>query len=118
MLIRQSVTPAPPVAKPSEPASAAPPAAPRRSIPLGLIIALNVVLLLAIALVLYFVFRPAPPDVTPGGPAPAVPTSVPAVKTPSVPSAPAVGRPASRTRRPSSRDRWPAPLTVSGAGTR
>ena len=93
MLIRQSATPPPPVAKPAAPAPAASPTEPRRSIPLGLIIALNVVLLLAIALVLYFVFRPAPPNVTPGGAAPAVPTAAPAVQAPAVPSAPAVKAP-------------------------
>jgi hypothetical protein len=93
MLIRQSVTPAAPVAKPAAPTPAAPPAEPRRSIPLGLIIALNVVLVLAIALVLYFVFRPASPNVTPGGPAPAAPTGAPSVQTPAVPAAPAVKAP-------------------------
>ena len=61
----------------------------------GLLIALNVVLLLAIALVLYFVFRPAPPDVTPGDPLPAVPNAsavpnAPKVTAPAAPSIPAV----------------------------
>jgi hypothetical protein len=93
MLIRQSATPAPPVAKPAAPTPPAVPAETRRSIPLGLIIALNVVLVLAIVLVLYFVFRPAPPNVTPGGAVPAVSTGAPAVQTPAVPSAPAVKAP-------------------------
>jgi hypothetical protein len=98
MLIRQSETPAPPAAKASQPAPSAPPVQPKRAIPLGLIIALNVVLVLAIALVLYFVFRPAPPGAEAGGPLPAAanasavkPPAVttPAVKPPTVPAVPA-----------------------------
>jgi hypothetical protein len=54
-----------------------------------LIISLNVVLVLAIALVLYFVFRPAPPTAEPGGPVPD-PASVkaPTATVPAVPKAP------------------------------
>jgi len=53
------------------------------------------VLVLAIALVLYFVFRPAPPDVTAGDPLPAVSKALtvpnaPKVTAPSAPSIPAV----------------------------
>ena len=73
MLIRQSATPAPPAAQAPAQGSAAPAAKPKRSVPLGLIIALNIVLVLAIALVLYFVFRPSPPNAESGGP---LPTSV------------------------------------------
>lgn len=93
MLIRQSETPSPPAPKSSQPTPSAPTPQAKRHIPLGLIIALNVVLVLAIALVLYFVFRPAPPNVTPGGAVPAVSTGAPAVQTPAVPSAPAVKAP-------------------------
>ena len=88
MLIRQAVTPAPPAAK-ADPAPVVQPIARKRTVPLGLLIALNVVLVLAIALVLYFVFRPAPPDVTPGDPLPAA-SNV----TPTVPNAPKVTAPA------------------------
>ena len=66
MLIRQSVTPPPPAAKPAAPATPAKPAT-KRTIPLGLIIALNVVLLLAVVLVLYFVLRPTPQAATQEG---------------------------------------------------
>jgi hypothetical protein len=88
MLIRQSETPAPPAPKSAAPAAPTQAATPRRPVPLGLIIALNVVLVLAIALVLYFVFRPAPPNVEPGGPLPAS-AKAPAVKAPTVPTVPA-----------------------------
>jgi len=71
----------------------------KRSIPLGLVIALNVVLVLAIALVLYFMFRPAPPNAEAGGQLPAA-ANAPAVKTPAVtppavkaPTVPAVPKP-------------------------
>jgi hypothetical protein len=89
MLIRP-VTPPPPVAKPAESKAAQAPQA-RRSLPLGLIIALNVVLVLALALVLYFVFRPAPPAATQETPAPTLPPGA-AVKAPAVPT-PAVPKP-------------------------
>jgi hypothetical protein len=92
MLIRQSATPPPAAPKAAAPAPSQPAPA-RRSIPLGLLIALNVVLVLAIALVAYFVLRPAPPTAVPGGGVPAVPTS-PAVQAPAVPKAPAVQTPA------------------------
>lgn len=69
-------------APPPPPAPAAKPAANERQgktsekrLPLGLIIALNVIAILAIALVLYFVLRPAPTEVsspTPSSDAPAV----------------------------------------------
>ena len=80
-LIRESSTPAPelPGSKPAP--VAAPPK--KRSIPLGLIIALNVVLVLAIVLILYFVFRPTPPSATEGE-APAVPAGVKAPAAPKV----------------------------------
>ena len=90
MLIRQSETPAPPAVKPPAQAPAAQSATPKRTVPLGLIIALNVVLVLAIALVLYFVFRPAPPNAEEGGPLPgsakAPAVKAPAVKAPAVPT--------------------------------
>ncbi len=83
-LIRESSTPAPELPG-SKPAKVAPPPK-KRSIPLGLIIALNVVLVLAIVLILYFVFRPTPPAATPGEGA-ALPAGVkaPAVPKPTVP---------------------------------
>ena len=87
MLIRQSATPAPPAPKAAAPARVVDPTTPKRSVPLGLLIALNVVLVLAIALVLYFVFRPAPPNAAPGTPLPAAP-SAPSVQAPAVPAAP------------------------------
>jgi hypothetical protein len=55
--------------------------APARSFPLGLIIALNVVLMLAIALVLFFVLRPSPhqpPAVSPASTPPAASSAAPA----------------------------------------
>jgi hypothetical protein len=91
MLIRHSETPAPPAPKATQPAPPAAPAPAKRQIPLGLIIALNVVLVLAIALVLYFVFRPAPPNAAAGGPLPAGATP-PAVTAPAV-TAPTVTPP-------------------------
>ena len=103
MLIRQSETPSPPAPKTSQPAPSAPAAPTKRHIPLGLIIALNVVLVLAIALVLYFVFRPAPPNAAAGGPLPtgaAPAVTAPAVTAPTVtppsvkaPTVPAVPKP-------------------------
>ena len=87
-LIQQSVTPAPVVATSAKPSTL--PAERKRSIPLGLIVALNVVLLLAIALVLYFVFRPATPAALPGEGVPAA-ASIPGA---SVPAAPAIPKPA------------------------
>jgi hypothetical protein len=99
MLIRQSETPAPPAPKAAQVGAPAPPVAAKRSIPLGLVIALNVVLVLAIALVLYFMFRPAPPNAEAGGQLPAA-ANAPAVKTPAVtppavkaPTVPAVPKP-------------------------
>ena len=93
MLIRQSETPAPPAPKASQPTPSTPPVQAKRALPLGLIIALNVVLVLAIALVLYFVFRPAPPNAEAGGPLPAAAktpaVTPPAVRAPVVPSVPA-----------------------------
>jgi hypothetical protein len=94
-LIRQSTTPAPPAVKPPAQSPAAQSATPKRTVPLGLIIALNVVLVLAIALVLYFVFRPAPPNAEAGGPLPASPNA-PAVKAPTV-QAPAIKAPPTPT---------------------
>jgi hypothetical protein len=91
-MIRQSATPAPPVPEPAAPRGAA--LKPRRQLPLGLIIALNAVLLLAIALVLFFVFRPKPPAATPGSlPAGAKVPGAPTVTAPTV-TAPAVTAPA------------------------
>jgi len=91
MLIRQSETPLPPAPKSSQAAPSAPTHRAKRHIPLGLIIALNVVLVLAIALVLYFVFRPAPPNAAAvGGSLP--PGGTPAVTAPAV-TAPAVTAP-------------------------
>ena len=90
MLIRQSETPSPPAPKSSQPTPSAPTPQAKRHIPLGLIIALNVVLVLAIALVLYFVFRPAPPNAAVGGPLP--PGGPPAVTAPAV-TAPTVTPP-------------------------
>lgn len=83
-MIRESSTPAPELPG-SKPAPVATPPK-KRSIPLGLIIALNVVLVLAIVLILYFVFRPAPPTATPGDGA-ALPAGVkaPAVPQPNIP---------------------------------
>jgi len=98
MLIRQSETPAPPAPKAAQPTPSTPPVPAKRALPLGLIIALNVVLVLAIALVLYFVFRPSSPNAEAGGPLPAAanaPTAKapavtpPAVKAPVVPAVPA-----------------------------
>lgn len=80
MLIRQSATPAPPTPRSATPTPAAEPVKPKRTVPLGLIIALNVVLVLGIALVLYFVFRPAPPNAVP---------AVPNVQAPATPAIPA-----------------------------
>ena len=84
-MIRESSTPAPelPGSKPAPVAAAQK----KRTIPLGLIIALNVVLVLAIVLILYFVFRPTPPEAVPGDGAPALPGSIkaPAVPKPTVP---------------------------------
>ncbi len=70
-IIKAGVTPPPPAPAPV----AAPVAAParQRTVPLGLIITLFVVLLLAAVLVLYFAFRPAPATAT-RGTLPAVPT--------------------------------------------
>jgi hypothetical protein len=55
-LIRRSVTPPPVAAIEKKPAAEAP--VKKKSIPLGLILVLNAVLILAIALIAYFVFRP------------------------------------------------------------
>jgi hypothetical protein len=93
MLIRQSETPAPPAAKAAAPPAAAQPATPKRPVPLGLIIALNVVLVLTIALVLYFVFRPTPPNADASGGLPNG-AKVPAVQAPAAPQVPAVPKPA------------------------
>ncbi|MGQ0647143.1 MAG: hypothetical protein ACT4P7_06200 [Gemmatimonadaceae bacterium] len=89
--IQQSVTPPP--ALPTAPKAAATPLAPKkRAIPLGLIIALNVVLVLALALVVYFVLRPSPPAATPGEPLPDAPQAIPKAlpKAPAAPKLPAV----------------------------
>ena len=97
--IRQSVTPAPILPAAPKPAAAAP-SAQKRTIPLGLIIALNAVLVLAIVLVVYFVFRTPPSAALPGGAipsAPAVPSgalpTAPALPKPAIPSAPAAPTP-------------------------
>jgi len=93
--IRQSVTPAP-ILPAAPKAAAAAPSAQKRTIPLGLIIALNAVLVLAIVLVVYFVFRTPPSAALPGGAIPspaAVPSgalpAAPAVRKPVIPAAPA-----------------------------
>ena len=59
-MIQRSVTPPPMVAIEKKPTDAPPK---KRTIPLGLILVLNAVLILAIALIAYFAFRPKPvPD--------------------------------------------------------
>ena len=55
-MIQRSVTPPPVVAIEKKPAADVP--AQKKNIPLGLIIALNAVLILAVVLIAYFVFRP------------------------------------------------------------
>lgn len=77
-------------APPPPPKPAAKPAADERQgkgtekrLPVGLIIALNVILILAIALVLYFVFRPTPP----AAPVSPPPADAPTVVAPPGPSA-------------------------------
>jgi hypothetical protein len=78
-MIRQAVTPPPPVAAPSAPAPA--PALPvKRAVPLPLLVIGNVVLLLAVALVLYFLLRTKPASVpsVPAAPRASVPSTAPA----------------------------------------
>jgi hypothetical protein len=82
-IIKAAVTP--PTPTPPMPSAIIPPPKRARSLPLGLIITLNVVLLLAVALILYFVLRPAPSAATKGA-LPTVPGQSPA---------PAAGAPAS-----------------------
>lgn len=65
-VIRQSVTPAPQLPEAAKPAAEAK-APKKRSIPLGLILALNAVVLLAVVLILYFVLRTKPPAATSEG---------------------------------------------------
>lgn len=89
--IRQSVTPAPILPAAPKPAAVAPPAQ-KRTIPLGLIIALNAVLVLAIVLVVYFVFRTPPSAALPGGAIPS-PTAVPSGALPAAPAVPKLAIP-------------------------
>ena len=86
MVIQRSKTPTPQVASSAKAAPIAS-AGRKRSIPLGLIIALNAVLVLAVVLVVYFIFRPAPDAATPGEGLPDVPKAVP--KLPAAPKLPA-----------------------------
>jgi hypothetical protein len=68
-MIRQAVTPPPPPAAPAAPAPVVLPPV-KRAVPLSLLVVGNLVLLAAVALVLYFALRPKPPAPVP---APAVP---------------------------------------------
>ncbi len=81
-LIRQSVTPAPQLPETAKPADAAKEPK-KRAIPLGLIIALNVVLILAIALILYFVLKPKPDAAASQGAIPSA-SSLPKAQAPSI----------------------------------
>jgi hypothetical protein len=67
-MMMQKATPPPPAAAPKPEAANKAPAPAKKRLPLGLIIGLNVIGLLIIALILYFVLRPAPvPATAPGG---------------------------------------------------
>lgn len=82
-MIKQSVTPAPVIAAESKATAEAPPR--RRSLPLGLILVLNAVLILAIVLVVYFIMKPPAPDAQAGD---GVPVELKDGKLPAVPNAP------------------------------
>ena len=69
-MIRQSTTPPPPPVVPAPPKAALAPPAVKTTLPLPLILAINVVVLLAVALVLYFVLRPKPPAAVQGAVSP------------------------------------------------
>ena len=100
-MIRQSATPAPPPVTPAPPKPALAPTTPKASLPLPLIVAINVVVLLAVGLVLYFVLRPTPPAAVQGAvPSVAVPGAVAPAAAPPAGASPASGPPAASAPAP------------------
>lgn len=76
MMIQKAAPPPPP--PPPKPAAKPADTSNTRKLPIGLIIGLNVVVILAIALILYFVLRPAPPQPETATPAPVTESGAPA----------------------------------------